>query len=74
MNDSVMPYVVSTPEDYIIANFYEWLDRIIFEDEAVVTDDNVTPYKSSATYIAYAFITHLTDRLIESRPNAIKFR
>ena len=73
MNDSIMPYVVSTPENYVIANSYKRLDRIVFEDEAVVTDDSVMPYKSSAAYIAYAFIAHLTDRLVESRPNAIKF-
>ena len=73
MNDSVMPYVIPTPENYVIANFCKRLNRIAFEDKAVVTNDGVTPYKSPTTYIAHAFIAHLTDRLIESRPNAIKF-
>lgn len=49
LDHRMMTDVVSAPKHDVIANFDEWLDRIIFKDKAVFAHNRIRPYKCPAT-------------------------
>lgn len=51
LDHRMMADVVSAPKHDVIANFDEWLDRIIFKDKAVFAQNRIRPYKCPATDI-----------------------
>src|SRR5882757_474087 len=66
-----MTDMIATPEDYIIANRYEWLHHVVFEDEAMLANLAIPPDECMRTDIRSWLVSLVLGGLVEAGPKLI---
>jgi hypothetical protein len=72
-DNAVMPYVVSAPYYYVIADCDERLNSVVLKDEAVIAYYSIVPIRALGTYIAYQFVTLSLGFCIDRRSDFVYF-
>ena len=65
---TVMPEVIPAPQDNVIPDGNKGLDRIVFENEAVLADLYIGKNSGLRTHIADAVIAHFQGLLEDTSP------
>src|SRR5690349_2990476 len=70
-NDTVMADVVTAPQYYVVANRGKRLNRVIFQNKAIITDSCARKDRSLGTHIADQKITFSFDPLVNRLANGV---